>query len=194
MPDLIEDKIIEVKDVLITEGLNPAINKAIESAANLGKSFIGIFTGNFENAEQVDDAVKKGGLIDAVSNILDNLIEKAEKNKLINSKTSDIIKTGKDTIVESVNNNIENTLENQIKLTNKLNKNIESWTNYYNQKDFNNMEKKYNQINKQLKEIIPLENIITKARQLENIHNLIKNHGKNFNLSEEELSLANKLI
>ena len=41
---------------------------------------------------------------------------------------------------------------------------------------------------------MPLENVITKAKVVENLHNLIKNNGKNFNLSKEELELANKLI
>ena len=56
------------------------------------------------------------------------------------------------------------------------------------------MDKQFKKIEKELEKILPLENIITKARQLENIHNLIKNNGKNFNLSQEELELANKLV
>ena len=50
------------------------------------------------------------------------------------------------------------------------------------------------EIQKELEKVVPLESVITKARQLENIHNLIKNNGKNFNLTQEELELANKLV
>jgi len=55
-------------------------------------------------------------------------------------------------------------------------------------------ERQFNKIQKELEKVVPLESVITKARQLENIHNLIKNNGKNFNLTQEELELANKLV
>ena len=57
-----------------------------------------------------------------------------------------------------------------------------------------NNAKIFNKIQKELEKVVPLESVITKARQLENIHNLIKNNGKNFNLTQEELELANKLV
>ena len=44
-----------------------------------------------------------------------------------------------------------------------------------------------------LKEIIPIEETIKKARKIETLHNLIKNNGKNFNLSEQEIELVQKL-
>jgi hypothetical protein len=55
------------------------------------------------------------------------------------------------------------------------------------------MEKEYKKIEKQIKNIIPIENTINKTRFIENLHNLIKNNGKNFDLSEEEIGLANRL-
>ena len=56
------------------------------------------------------------------------------------------------------------------------------------------MEKQFNKIEKELKVVMPLENVLNKARIIENLHNLIKNNGQNFNLSKEEIELANKLI
>ena len=44
-----------------------------------------------------------------------------------------------------------------------------------------------------LKELVPLENTLKNARQIENIHQLIKNNGQNFNISEEEIELVKKL-
>lgn len=101
---------------------------------------------------------------------------------------------GKDTIIDNVGNNIEKSFSSQIKAIEKINKNIGSWEEAYKETDFEKMEKQYKKITQEMKEVMPLENILTKARQLENIHNLIKNNGKNFNLSKEELSLAEKLI
>ena len=97
------------------------------------------------------------------------------------------MKNGKDTILNTVNNNIENNLLSQMESVEKIDKYISNWNGYYENQDFDSMEK-------ELEKVVPLENVIKKARQVENIHNLIKNNGNNFNLSKEELSLANKLV
>ena len=55
------------------------------------------------------------------------------------------------------------------------------------------MESNLKNIEKYLEKITPLENTIKQARKIENIHNLIKNNGKNFNISENEKILAEKL-
>jgi len=46
----------------------------------------------------------------------------------------------------------------------------------------------------ELKELIPMENTIKEARTIENLHNLIKNNGKDFNLSTEQQELAKMLV
>ena len=56
------------------------------------------------------------------------------------------------------------------------------------------MELEYNKIKEKLEELVPLEDTLKKAHQVENLHTLIKNRGQDFNLSEEEIALANKLI
>ena len=88
---------------------------------------------------------------------------------------------------------MENDLQNQIKSVDKINSYIGDWNKYYNAQDFNNMDKAYKKIEEELKNVIPLEATINAARQIENLHNLIKNNGKNFNLSQYEVDLANKL-
>ena len=70
------------------------------------------------------------------------------------------------------------------------------WNNAYGIQDFEKFEKMeilYKNIKNELEKIVPLENIINKARVVENVHNLIKNNEKNFNLTEAELELATKL-
>ena len=53
---------------------------------------------------------------------------------------------------------------------------------------------KIKNINKFLEKIIPLEKLIKEARTIENIHNLVKNNNKNFDISEVELEAANALV
>ena len=55
------------------------------------------------------------------------------------------------------------------------------------------MEKEYNKLEKQLKDLVPIENTINEARTIEVLHNLIKNNGQDFNLSKEQLELVEKL-
>ena len=194
LPDFLEDDVIEIKDSIITDGFKEGIKTAIDNAIDMGKSFLGIFTGKFENISQVKEVVKKGGLIDSISDVLDWGIKKAKENKLIKSSTATLIKKGKNTILNNISNNIENNLDSQVESVEKIDKYITKWNEYYKEQDFTNMQKQYNKIEKELEKIVPLESTINKARVVENLHNLIKNNGKNFNLSQEEIELANKLI
>ena len=76
---------------------------------------------------------------------------------------------------------------------NKFETSINEWKKAYENKDFDLMEKEMKNINKYLEKIMPLENIIKEARIVENIHSLIKNNNKNFEINEVELEAANVL-
>lgn len=192
-PDLIEDQIINIKDTFLNEGFKEGINEIVDSAIDLGKSVIGIFTGKFENISQVQTAVKSGGIIDSTSNLIDFVLNKIQKNDLLSNTTINIIKKGKDLLLDNVNKNIENTLTKQVTSLEKLNEYSENWNKYFELKDFNNMDKEFEKIQNELKEVIPLENTLKQVRKIENIHNLIKNNGQNFDISEIEKELAEKL-
>ena len=91
LPDMIEDQIIEIKNVLLTNGLKEGIDSAIKSAIDLGKSALGIVTGKFENLSQAHTAIKKGGIIDGISEVFDNVLESSTKNELISKNTGRLI-------------------------------------------------------------------------------------------------------
>ncbi len=193
LPDLIENQVIDIKNTLLQNGLKDGINQIVKSAIDMGKSAIGIFTGKFDNISQVETAIKKGGIIDSTSNLIDIVVNAAQKNNMLNSNTANIIKQGKNIVLDNVEKNIENVMTKQIKAIENINTYSASWKNYYEQKNFNGMEKEYKKIEKELKKIIPLENTIKQARIIENLHNVIKNKGENFQLSEEEIELAKRL-
>lgn len=193
LPNLIEEEIIDVKDSLIKNGLKEGIKTAVENINNIGKSAMGIVTGNFENISQVKKAVEQGGVIDTLSNVIDFATNKAKNAGLINSTVSSLIKSGKNSILNNVSSSIEKEMINQEKNIEKLEKYSEKWKEYYNNKDFHGMQKEYNKIQEKLKETIPIEETIKKARTIETLHNFIKNSGRKFDLSSEELELAKKL-
>ena len=193
LPDYIENQVIDLKDNLIQYGLKDGIKKSIEDAINLGKSAIGIVTGNFENISQAQQAIKNGGIIDNVSNLLDDIINKVKSNGLINNTVAKTIKQGKNTILNNVEKNIENTFNTQIKALSYTEKYINNWKGYYDQRDFEGMEREYKKIEKQINYLMPIEKTINDVKTIENIHNLIKNNGQDFNLSSQEFELAEKL-
>ena len=156
--------------------------------------YYGIFTGKFENMEQVNNVIKKGGLLESISEALDWGIKKSSEKGILKKSTAKTIQKGKNVILETINNNIEKDINSQMKTIENIDKNILQWEKYYNNKDFKNMDKYFNRIEKDLDKIMPIENIIKKARQIENLHILIKNKGKNFNLQSKEIELAKKLI
>ena len=194
LPDLIEDEVISIKNTIVENGFKAGLDEAIKTAIDFGKSAIGIMTGNFENISQIDMAVRKGGIVDTVSNLLDKSIKNAEDKNLINKTNAKLIKSGKNNILSNLSKKIDDSLKIQVKNVEKLESYSKKWQQAYENKDFDTMDKNFKNIEKYLKTTIPLENTITEARKIENLHNLIKNNGKNFDISDEELSLAEKLV
>ena len=194
LPELVEDQVIDIKNTIINCGFQEGINSAIKSAIELGKSAVGIFTGKFENLSQVHTAIKKGGIIDSVSNVINNVVNQASKNELISKGTTRLIKKGKNVILDTVSSQIEDKFLNELKSLEKVSKYIENWKSSYNNKDLVGMEREYNKLKKQINLITPLQSTINEAKKIENVHTLLKNKGKNYELSEVEQELANKLV
>ena len=193
LPDMVEEQIIDIKNILLTNGLKEGIDAAIKSAIDLGKSAIGIVTGKFENLSQAHTAVKKGGIIDGVSEVIDNVLESSTKNELISKNTGKLIKKGKNAILDTIASNIEDKFMQEMNSLEKVSKYISNWNNYYNLKDKEGMEREYKKIKKQMSTIMALDSTISEAKKIENIHNLIKNKGENYELSDEERELINIL-
>lgn len=194
LPDLIENQIIDIKNTILEQGFSEGFKNVIDKSLEFGKSTLGIVTGEFENISQIQLAIKKGGILDNVSQLLDLSINLAKSNNLITSDIANLIKKGKNSIISSISDKIEESLTNQLKAVEKIEKYCENWNVSYGNQDFSEMEKAYKNIKINLEKIVPLENIINSARKIENIHNLIKNNGKNFNITEEEILLAQRLV
>ena len=193
LPNLIEDQVIDIKNTILEQGFKDGLKEVINTGLDYGKSAIGIITGEFENVSQIQMAVKNGGILDNISKLLDLSINFAKSKNLITSDIASLVKKGKNRIISSISNKIEESLSSQIKAVEKLEKYCENWNTSYGNKDFSEMEKAYKNIQSNLRKVVPFENIINNARKIENIHNLIKNNGQNFDITENELNLAQRL-
>ncbi len=193
LPDFVEDEVIKIKDTILNEGFKEGLNTAIDEAVDLGKSAIGIVTGKFEDISQMQKAVETGGIIDTISKGLDTAINKVNEKGKLNDNISNVIKKGKNLILDNISSNIEEMIVEQGNEISKFETSINEWKKGYENKDFDLMEIEMKNINKYLEKIMPLENIIKEARLVENVHNLIKNNNKNFEINEVELEAANVL-
>lgn len=193
LPDFVEDEVIKIKDTILNEGFKEGLNTAIDEAVDLGKSAIGIVTGKFEDISQMQKAVETGGIIDTISKGLDTAINKVNEKGKLNDTISNVIKKGKNLILDNISSNIEEMIVEQGNEISKFETSINEWKKGYENKDIDLMEKEMKNINKYLEKIMPLENIIKEARLVENVHNLIKNNNKNFEINEVELEAANVL-
>ena len=193
LPDFIDEQIINIKDNLLEYGLKDGISKTIDDAIDLGKSAIGIFTGNFENVSQMQSAVESGGLIDGVSNLLDTVVDKVSDAGLISNSVAKTIKQGKDVILNNVESNIENSFSKQYEAIENADNYISKWKESFEKQDFSSMEKVYEKLEGQMQNIAPIAKTIEEAKTIEVLHNLIKNNGQDFNLSNEQLELVEKL-
>ena len=193
LPDLIEDQVINIKNALIDNGINDGIHTAVDSIIDFGKSFSGIFTGKFDNIEQVETAIGQGGIIDTTSDLLDKAIIKIYQKGIIGSQIKNLITKGKDLILSNVSSNLKNEINLQEKSFSDIEENIANFNNFYINKDFDGMTKEYNKIQSELKKLFPLENVLNETKRIDILYNLIKNNGHNFNLNENEISFIQKM-
>lgn len=193
LPDLIENQVIDIKDTLLNNGLKSGIDKAVESGLELGKSAMGIVTGKFDNVNQIQTAIQKGGMLDTISNSINYVLDITTKNGLVPQGVSKIIRNSKNVLLDNIESNIEGNLTNQLRAIEKVDKYTKNWNQAYKSQDFESMQREYEKIKTEIKNLVPLENTLKKAREVENLHLLIKNKGQDFNLSQEEINLAKKL-
>lgn len=178
LPDSIEDKVIKIKDQL-------GLSQLSKKVADFTKDVINNKSEKKENKNMSDLNIEKetSKIISSIKdsyNLTTQQIKKLEKNKeAISNK-----------VVQELNKEIKN----YVNVFKKNDKYINEWKEFYNSKDFKNMEKIYKKIEKNMKNIAPIEEKIKEVRELENVHLLIKRKGGDFNFTNEELELTKRLL
>lgn len=178
LPDLIEDKVIKIKDQL-------GLSQLSKKVADFTKDVINNKNEKKENKNMSDLDIEKETrkIISSIKdsyNLSTQQIKKLEKNK--------------ETISNKVEQELNKKIENYVNIFKKNDEYVNEWKEFYNSKDFKNMEKVYKKIEKNMKDIALIEEKIKEVRELENVHLLIKRKGGDFNLTNEELELTKSLL
>lgn len=194
LPTYIEDQIIDVKNVMIENGLVEGIKDFSSKAIDTFNNIKGIITGNVKEIEQMNEIVKSNGVIDGLSDTLDNVLDKINPNSKVGDGVIEVIKGGKAVLLENVEGNLENTFEQQKKAINNIEESINEWKVQYTNENLELMENEYSKILQNLEIVMPEDSIINEINNISNINNIIKNNGSNFNLTEEQLQLAKILV
>lgn len=190
LPDFIEDDIIEIKDVLLQEGLKEGIEHSIEKVIETGKNIIGVFTGKFENISQAEEAISKGGIIDEISSSVDFILNKLKDFNILSKDVINIIKSGKNILLENIENKIKDNIEDSEKKIAEITNYTNIWEKAFKEENIEIMNKTYANIKNNIDNIFPLDNIFNKINEIENLQKIVTNNGGNFNLSQEQLELA----
>lgn len=178
LPDSIEDKVIKIKDQI-------GLSKLSKNVENLLRGFI-----NNKGEKDLTKRIKALDIEKQTNTLISN-IEDAfnlsinEINKLENNKK---------TISKKVEEQLNKEIKSYISTFEKNDQYISEWEKFYKSKDFKNMDKVYKKIEKNVKNIIPIEEKIKEVRELENLHLRIKMKGGDFNLTNEEIELAKMLV
>ena len=192
-PNFLEEEIIDIKNVIINDGFKSGLKECLNSCEDIGKSFKGIITGKFENLDQLDMAIKKGGIIDYISDGIDTSLKIAVDSELLNKNVSKVIKSSKNILLDSVTSKIEEGVKDQVKAVEKLKEHCEKWQKAFENRDFDKMKKSYTFVKKYSEKTIPIEDIINKSNEIENIQNLLESNGGNFEIEDVKLELAKVL-
>jgi len=196
LPDKIEDEIIEIKDSLVEGGIKEAAEKTIEIAIEKGKDIIGSSSNLFKNISEVKQAIDKGGFINGVSEAIDITLDKVEEKGLLSEKVTELIKLGKNIILNDTTKNVNTELDNQEQLVQNIEECCSKWNEALDkQRSFSTLTKYYNKLENELENIISLEEVIKKANEIKNQYELIKSKHKNGEelvLTEEEKELCKK--
>lgn len=185
LPDSIENEVIRIKNDILNGSMQQKITGVVENIISLGKEKLQNQKKEINNIEDIKKLLKDPETI----KLLSDTVEKILDNKINDENIQD-----RNYISNNIENNLNNELEKQINSINKIEIYKDEWYKNYNNKNFDSMNKTYKNIKKEIKNIIPLENSIKEFRKIENLNELIKGKGGDFNLTKEELELANKLI
>ena len=192
VPDIIDDQIINIKDAIMEGGFKEGLEEIKRTGTNFKESIKGIVTGEFKSVEQMKMAIKDGGILDFVSLCVDKGIKCLSQKTGIDTNVCKMISSGKNILINQISAEIENKFTEQLEEIEKIDKYCVEWEKAYKEKDLDGINNIYEKISKSRENLIQIETVMNKLKNIENLNELINSSGS-FDLTEEELALATKI-
>lgn len=189
LPDSIGEKIIEIKNTLLDNNVQNKIAETIKNVIGIGEKKLNIENNGINNIEDMEKILKSPEAIKLLSEVVKEILE---NNNLGNTNNENIQNSNQ--VIEYIKNNLDEEITKQVNSINQIEEYSKEWYKCYENKDFEAMNKVYEEISKEVKNVIPLENIIKETKKIENLNELIKSKGGDFNITKEEMELVSKLI
>ena len=183
-PNLIGNEIIKIKNSILKSNTQEKITSGIQNIINMENKKSSISNKENNDIQKIEEILNDPRTIEMLTEIVEKIL-----NNMDNVKIKD-----KSIVLKDIHKNLNEDITKQINSINNINNYSRDWCSFFKERDFNSMNKSFNKIKNELKNIAPIEEVIIKVKKIENLHELVKGKGGDINITKEEMELANKLI